>query len=132
MLFVRLLQRLVFVFYSNTQLSLDKLWKGGWMWASHHKVLNLITNVRCFQRMKAEGKDVMNPVFSEVSAETAEKPMPRGVMEPKVEVCMTKEGVDRKITAEEIKAQDREKPWVRTALNVYYVRVSSYLVSSLW
>lgn len=100
------------------------------MWVPHHRIPELATDVSCFQRMKAEGKDVMQPVFSEVSAETAAKPMPRGVMGPKVEVYMTKEGIDRKITAEEIKAHDKEKPWVRTALNVYVI--SSYLVSSLW
>ena len=61
-------------------------------------------------RMKAEGKDVLNPVFSDEPVDaTANVTKPK--ME-KVEVVMTKPDVDRKITVEELKAQDKEKPWV--------------------
>lgn len=63
------------------------------------------------QRMKAEGKDFLNPVFSDEPPATG-GPIPIAP-EQKIEVRMTKPGVDRKITPEEVKAQDKEKPWVR-------------------
>ncbi|EKM57613.1 uncharacterized protein PHACADRAFT_170854 [Phanerochaete carnosa HHB-10118-sp] len=68
-------------------------------------------------RMKAEGRDVLNPVFSDApqdQAESAAKPS-----EEKKEVVMTKPGVNRKITAEELKAQDKQKPWFVVNGEVY-------------
>lgn len=69
--------------------------------------------------MKNEGKDILDPMFSDASVEN--KPPPE--RSPKEEIVMTKPGIDRKITPEELKAQDKEKPWVSD------LRVSWCLVS---
>lgn len=62
------------------------------------------------QRFKAEGRDFLNPVFDEASLEGKKSSgMPA---EPKVEVSMTKPDVNRKISADEVRAQDKAKPWV--------------------
>ena len=63
--------------------------------------------------MKDEGKDILNPPFSVTTTTDTSTPEPAT---PAKEVCMTKPGVSRKITAEELKAQDPEKPWVRLYL----------------
>lgn len=61
-------------------------------------------------RMNAEGRDVLNPVFSDAPLEQAESAVK--LSEEKKEVVMTKPGVNRKITVEELKTQDKQKPWV--------------------
>ncbi|KIP04507.1 hypothetical protein PHLGIDRAFT_75866 [Phlebiopsis gigantea 11061_1 CR5-6] len=66
-------------------------------------------------RMKAEGKDILNPEFSETRSNIINVPTP----EPPADVCMTKADVNRTITAEELKAQDKEKPWFVVNGEVY-------------
>ena len=61
------------------------------------------------QRMKAEGKDVLNPDFSGTPSTSTVLRSP----EPPVDVRMTRTDINRTITAEELKAQDKDKPWVR-------------------
>lgn len=60
------------------------------------------------QRLKDAGLDPTKPIFSD-------DPSPEGVQIYKVpspETCMTKPGVDRKITAEELAAHNQEnEPW---------------------
>ena len=60
-------------------------------------------------RMKGEGQDVLYPVFSDEPAKEVNSKVEKV---EKAEVVMTKPGVDRKISPDEIKAQDKEKPWV--------------------
>lgn len=58
------------------------------------------------QRMKALGQDITKPVFGKTSPrETLDE------VKPKAEVSLTKPGVTRKITVEELKRQDRAQPW---------------------
>ena len=68
--------------------------------------------------MKAEGKDILNPVFSDSPAAETAASVAKPV-EKEAEVVMTKPGVDRKITVEELKAQDKEKPWVGHTAIIY-------------
>ena len=67
--------------------------------------------------MKAEGKDILQPQFSNADSAraTGTETVPAQPVQAleKVEVCMTKPGVDRKITPAELQAQDKERPWVR-------------------
>lgn len=59
------------------------------------------------QRMKDEGKDILNPVFKEVDGAA-----PVAKIEKRAEVKMTKDGVTRKITLEELKAHNtHDEPW---------------------
>ncbi|KAI5996354.1 hypothetical protein EDD15DRAFT_2419061 [Pisolithus albus] len=58
------------------------------------------------ERMKALGQDITKPVFGKTSPrETLDE------VKPKAEVSLTKPGVTRKITVEELKRQDRAQPW---------------------
>ena len=59
--------------------------------------------------MKAAGKDILNPVFEESTSVEAEVPVPVAAAP---EVCMTNPEIKRQITLEELKGQDRNKPWV--------------------
>ena len=68
------------------------------------------------QRLKAEGQDITRPVFSiKKQAEVAQvikkddKPLE----------VMTKAGVTRKITSEELASQDKERPWFVVNGEVY-------------
>ena len=65
--------------------------------------------------MKAEGKDILQPQFSNADSARATSMEPGPVQPPekKLDVCMTKPGVDRKITPAELQAQDKMRPWVR-------------------
>ncbi|KAH8091844.1 hypothetical protein BXZ70DRAFT_1001920 [Cristinia sonorae] len=64
------------------------------------------------ERMRAEGKDPVHPSF-----DTAQTDVP--VSHPASEVCMTKPGVTRKITPEEVKTHDPRKPWFVVNGEVY-------------
>ena len=65
--------------------------------------------------MKVAGQDITRPVFGKQSSED------RLVdAKPKVEeIPLTKPGVTRKITMEELKSQDREQPWFVVNGEVY-------------
>lgn len=61
------------------------------------------------QRMKDEGRDISNPMFRNAVGSDAAVPT---AMVAKQEVVMTKEGVNRKISMEEVKAHSSpEEPW---------------------
>lgn len=60
--------------------------------------------------MKAEGIDPISPVFSSKAVQDLTK---HAVAPPSKDVCMTSIGVSQKITLEELRSQDRGKPWVR-------------------
>ncbi|GJE85169.1 nitrate reductase [Phanerochaete sordida] len=68
------------------------------------------------ERMKAEGRDILNPVFSDVPEEQARVPLQSA---EKTEVVMTKPSVERKMAVEELKAQDKQKPWFVVHGEVY-------------
>ena len=83
------------------------------------------------QRMKAEGKDILNPTFSSVpqpSTDAQASSIP-GPLSTLGSVCMTKPGVDCKITVEEFRAQDKHKPWVSLT---YRLEGLIVIHSSLW
>lgn len=62
------------------------------------------------QRMKDEGRDISNPMFRNAAGGT-DSAVPTAMV-VKEEVVMTKEGVMRKITMEEVKAHSSaEEPW---------------------
>ncbi|KAG1736106.1 uncharacterized protein EDB91DRAFT_1142870 [Suillus paluster] len=67
------------------------------------------------ERMKAAGEDLTKPIFSENGQDLA----PRAPKPQSDEVCLTKPGINRKITPEEFKAQDRQKPWFVVNDEVY-------------
>jgi len=59
------------------------------------------------ERMQASGHDITKPIFGK---NTSEQKSPE--TQPKIaDVPLTKPGVTRKITSEELKKQDREQPW---------------------
>ena len=67
------------------------------------------------QRMKTSGYDITRPVFGKNTSE--EKPADA---KPSVEeIPLTKPGVTRKITLEELKKQEREQPWFVVNGEVY-------------
>jgi nitrate reductase (NAD(P)H) len=67
------------------------------------------------QRMKMAGEDISAPVFGESGRDLA----PRAPKHEADEVCLTKPGINRKITLEEFKAQDRQRPWFVVNGEVY-------------
>ncbi|KAG2067855.1 hypothetical protein BDR04DRAFT_1104460 [Suillus decipiens] len=67
------------------------------------------------ERMKAAGEDITKPVFGEKGRDLA----PRAPKHESDEVCLTKPGINRKITPEEFKAQDRQQPWFAVNGEVY-------------
>ncbi|KIJ61879.1 hypothetical protein HYDPIDRAFT_95803 [Hydnomerulius pinastri MD-312] len=67
------------------------------------------------ERMKLAGEDVTRPTFG-ASESTAKSNPPKPMVE---EIPLTKPGVNRKITAEELKNQDRQKPWFVVNGEVY-------------
>ncbi|KAL7410259.1 hypothetical protein BDY24DRAFT_400640 [Mrakia frigida] len=69
------------------------------------------------QRMKDEGRDISNPMFRNAVGSDAAVPT---AMVAKQEVVMTKEGVNRKISMEEVKAHSSpEEPWFVVLGEVY-------------
>ncbi|KAG1716821.1 hypothetical protein ID866_343 [Astraeus odoratus] len=67
------------------------------------------------ERLKASGQDITKPVFGD--SDPGEKP---DIPEVKAEeIPLTKPGVTRKITLEELKSQDREQPWFVVNGEVY-------------
>lgn len=70
------------------------------------------------QKMEAEGGDILRPDFSnadstrEQDEEATGRSQPIQALEKKPEVCLTKLGNDRRITATELQIQDKDKPWV--------------------
>ncbi|KAF9239851.1 hypothetical protein BU15DRAFT_46396 [Melanogaster broomeanus] len=71
--------------------------KGGWM-----------------ERMKVERKDILKPSFGKSDSNT--KPIE---LEDEPDIPLTKPGVDRKITLEELKNQDKQQPWIVINGEVY-------------
>lgn len=70
------------------------------------------------QRMKDEGRDILQPMFKN-SAGT-DKDVGTMATETKPQIVMTKEGVSRKITMEEVKAHSSpEEPWFIVHGEVY-------------
>lgn len=67
------------------------------------------------QRMKVAGEDITKPVFGEKGQDLA----PRAPKHESDEVCLTKPGMNRKITLEEFRAQDRQQPWFVVNGEVY-------------
>jgi nitrate reductase (NAD(P)H) len=65
--------------------------------------------------MKSTGEDIMKPVFGANEQDLA----PRAPKRQSDEVCLTKPGIIRKITLEEFKAQDRQRPWFVVNGEVY-------------
>jgi nitrate reductase (NAD(P)H) len=85
------------------------------------------------QRMKAEGKDILKPVFSDVVIDAATGNATERPTEEGAEVVLTKSCVNRKITIDELEAQDKEKPWVRLSSNCRMHRVEeSQVVCGQW
>ncbi|KAG1730636.1 hypothetical protein EDD22DRAFT_982614 [Suillus occidentalis] len=67
------------------------------------------------ERMKATGEDIIKPAFGAKEQDLA----PRAPKRQSDEVCLTKPGINRKITLEEFKAQDRQRPWFVVNGEVY-------------
>lgn len=67
------------------------------------------------ERMKAAGEDIIKPVFGERGQDLA----PRAPKHQSDEVSLTKPGINRKITPEEFKTQDRKQPWFVVNGEVY-------------
>jgi len=65
--------------------------------------------------MKAANEDITKPVFSELGKDLA----PRAPKPQSDDICLTKPGINRKITLEELKAQDRQQPWFVVNGEVY-------------
>jgi nitrate reductase (NAD(P)H) len=68
-----------------------------------------------YQRMNAAGEDITKPVFSEKGKDLA----PRVPKPQSDDVCLTKPSINRKITQEELKAQNRQQPWFVVNGEVY-------------
>ena len=62
--------------------------------------------------MKVEGKDILNPVFSETSTSANADAPVQISSRANPDVCLTKEGIGRIITVKELESQDKQKPWV--------------------
>ena len=61
------------------------------------------------QRIKDDGKDPSKPVFGDLSSSPVFK---TETTKPLPEISMTKPGVDRKITVEELEAHNKsDQPW---------------------
>ncbi|KAG2142479.1 hypothetical protein DEU56DRAFT_972043 [Suillus clintonianus] len=73
------------------------------------------TNGGWMERMKAAGEDIIKPVFGERGQDLA----PRAPKHQSDEVSLTKPGINRKITPEEFKTQDRKQPWFVVNGEVY-------------
>ena len=69
--------------------------------------------------MKNGGKDILKPVFQDIPAQAAVV-TPLSQPTPQSEVVMTRVGVDRKITVDELKAQNKENPWVRSSRQEFW------------
>jgi nitrate reductase (NAD(P)H) len=82
-----------------------------------HPTMAGTTNGGWMERLKAEGQNVLQPVFGDVS-DKASQQVPAA---PKpAEVSMKKEGIKRLITMEELKAHSgSEEPWFVVAGEVY-------------
>ncbi|KAG1745286.1 hypothetical protein EDB19DRAFT_1693694 [Suillus lakei] len=80
-----------------------------------HPTLAGTTHGGWMERMKAAGEDIMKPVFGEKGQDL----IPRAPKHQSNEVCLTKSGINRKITLEEFKAQDRQQPWFVVNSEVY-------------
>ena len=65
--------------------------------------------------MKEAGEDFLKPSFSSATAQSN----PRPIQTPAEEISMKKPGVSRQITLEELKAQDKQKPWFVVKGEVY-------------
>ncbi|OAX35875.1 hypothetical protein K503DRAFT_867968 [Rhizopogon vinicolor AM-OR11-026] len=67
------------------------------------------------ERMKVAGEDITKPVFGENGKDLR----PRAPKPQSDDVCLTKPGVNRKITLEEFKAQNHQQPWFVVNGEVY-------------
>ncbi|KAG1862047.1 hypothetical protein DFJ58DRAFT_776165 [Suillus subalutaceus] len=67
------------------------------------------------ERMKVAGEDITKPVFGEKGRDL----VPRAPKHESDEICLTKPGINREITLEEFKAQDRQRPWFVVNGEVY-------------
>jgi nitrate reductase (NAD(P)H) len=68
-----------------------------------------------YQRMKTVDEDIMKPVFGDKGKDL----VPRTPKPQSDDVRLTKPGITRKITLEELKAQDRQQPWFVVNGEVY-------------
>ena len=87
------------------------------MHSFHMRISRIYT---LLQRMKAEGRDILRPSFSLPESSTVDDGQDRVKQSRPLHsenICMTKAGVDRKISAAEIKARDKAKPWVGVQLD---------------
>ena len=79
------------------------------------------------QRIKDDGVDPTKPVFSRSPVASGS---PQVIRVPHTEGLMTKPGIDRKITADELEAHSREaEPWfvVKGEVRASHITCESYL-----
>ena len=88
---------------------------GGWMEVRQSDNQMSWTTTYPPKRMKTSGYDITKPVFGKKRLEER-LPDVKPVVE---EIPLTKPGVTRKITPEELKKQDRERPWFVVNGEVY-------------
>lgn len=72
------------------------------------------------ERFKEFGRDILNPIFTLDNTDAQDEKIVELAVVKKVEVVMTKKGVDRKITMEEVEAHSSEaEPWFVVDGEVY-------------
>lgn len=88
---------------------------GGWMEVCRQRSQIPRTTTHPSQRMKASGLDITKPIFGKNASEEKSADA-----KPQIEeIPLTKPGVTRKITPEELKKQNREQPWFVVNGEVY-------------